>query len=138
MPRKPKQLPERKPLTDEQINAACYVGSPEHKEYAWWGGLPSAYVPPDGEASRPGKQQTTICPLTAESDRTKATGWVRAALRAGNVRFFEADQTFPKKIWYRDQDGQYWFGFCLNTAAGEYKGWPVDEEECVSIFGRLD
>jgi hypothetical protein len=137
MPRKPKQLPERKHLTEEQIAAASYVGSPEHKQHAWWGGLPAAYVPEWGQASRLDKQQTTICPLVTAADRAKATEWVRAALRAGNVRFYEADQVFPKKIWYRDESGQLWIGFCVNTAAGEYKGWPADEEECVSIFGRL-
>lgn len=138
MPRKPAQLPQREPLTEAQISAAAYKGSPEHKARGWWGGTPGAFVPEGGEARRPGKQLTTICPLVTEQDRTKATAWVQAALRANQTRFYEGDQTFPKKIWYRDETGQFWCGWCINTVSGEYKGWPSDEDECSAIFGPLD
>src|SRR4051812_29046087 len=125
MPKRPKQLPEREPLTEEQIGSASYVGSREHKTARWWGGLPSAFVPKGGDASRPGKQQTTICSLVTVDDRAKATIWVQTALRAEQLRFYEGDQVFPKKIWYLDREtGQHWFGYCINTASGEYKGWP--------------
>jgi hypothetical protein len=89
----------------------------------------------EGTASRVGKQQTTICWLTREEDRIRATTWVREALRAGHIRFYEGDQDFPKHIWHCDDTGQLWFGFCVNTVSGEYKGWPIDEEERSAVFG---
>lgn len=138
MPKRPKQLPARAPLTAEQILLAAYAGSPEHKTVRWWGGLPGAFVLEGGNASRVGKQQTTICPLVTKDDKMRATAWVQDALRAGRLRFYEGDQVFPKKIWYLDQEtGQYWFGYCINTVSGEYKGWPTDEDDCVSVFGQL-
>jgi hypothetical protein len=97
MPRRPAQLPVRAPLTPRQIASARYVGSPEHKTLRWWGGLPEAYAPGGGQASRPGKQQTTICPLFSVQDRDRATGWVQEALRDGHYRFYEGDKDFPKK-----------------------------------------
>lgn len=132
--KRPKQLPTRYPLTPELIEAAHYLGSAEHKAERWWGGLPEAYVPPDGEASRPKKQCTTICPLTTSADRDRATGWVREALANNQIKYVEADQDFPKHIWYREVTGQVWRGFCTNTAAGQYKGWPIQEDERRAVF----
>lgn len=117
-----------------QIDRASYVGSAEHKQYRWWGGLPAAYVGPGGRATRPKKQDTTICPLTSDADRLLATGWVRAALRQGQLRYYEADQDFPSRIWYRQDTGQHWAGYCVNGAQGQYKGWPIEEEERIALF----
>ena len=103
MARRPPQIPVRTPLTVEQTRAASYVGSAEHKAQRWWGGLPGAYADELGLASRPGKQTTTICPLVAEEERRAATEWVRAALAAGQCRYYEADKIFPKKVWYKDE-----------------------------------
>lgn len=138
MPRRPRQIPPRTPLTPQQVRSARYVGSPEHKTHAWWGGLPRAYVGDDGTASRPGKQQTTICPLVTRQDRDDATCWVQKALTKGRFKFYDGDQEFPKKIWYRDDTGMLWVGQCVNTVLGEYKGWPAEEDECVEVFGSLD
>ena len=138
MPKRPRQLPARAPLAQQQIEAARYVGSPEHKTHKWWGGLPAAYVPDGGQASRPGKQQTTICHLLTEEDRDRATEWVQTALRTGRFRYYDGDQEYPKKIWYRDETGQLWFGLCVNGVLGEYKGWPAEEDECLEVFGTLD
>ena len=135
MPKKPIQLPSRTPLSAAQILQATYVGSSEHKGMRWWGGLPAAYVNDAGIASRPGKQLTTICPLTTDDDRIRATSWVQAALRASQLRFYEGDKDYPKHIWYRDNTGQLWFGFCINSVLGQYKGWPIDEDERIAIFG---
>ena len=135
MPKRPSQVPTRAPLSAQQIQQAAYVGSDEHKQHRWWGGLPAGYIDESGAASRPGKQVTTICPLTDDKDRTRATGWVQAALRAGQIRFYEGDKDFPKHIWYRDATGQSWFGFCINGVLGQYKGWPIDEEERFEVFG---
>lgn len=135
MVKRPAQLPPRTPLTSEQIQAARYVGSPEHKVERWWGGLPEAYVDSDGAARRPGKQLTTVCPLVGEAERDMATSWVQQALREGQQRYYEGDKDFPKRLWYRDRDRQVWTGFCVNSVLGQYKGWPIDEEERFEIFG---
>lgn len=135
MAKRPRQLPSRPALTPAAIDLAAYVGSAEHKQTRWWGGLPAAYVGSDGLAVRPKKQTTTICPLVSNADRRSATEWVREALRLGQFRYYEADQDFPNHIWYRDADGQVWFGRCINRLQGQYKGWPIDEEERLAIFG---
>lgn len=64
-----------------------------------------------------------------------ATAWVQAALREGKQRYYEGDKDFPKRLWYRDGDGHVWTGFCVNSVLGQYKGWPIDEEERLEIFG---
>lgn len=133
MARRPSQAPTGKALTEELIERACYVGSPEHKAKRWWGGLPEARLAKDGTASRPKKQKTTICELVGESDRKQATKWIRAALKAGQCRFYEGDKDYPKHIWYH-ANGVVWFGYCINSIAGQYKGWPIDEEERRAFF----
>jgi hypothetical protein len=135
MAKRPRQIPPRNPITPAQAGIASYVGSAEHKEHRWWDGLPAAYVGPEGIATRPKKQTTTICPLLGEADRIMATKWVREALRLSQFRYYEADHDFPNHIWYRDDSGQCWFGRCVNRAQGQYKGWPIDEEDRLAIFG---
>jgi len=88
-----------------------------------------------GQASRPKKQKTTIRPLTARADQETATKWVRKALRQRQFRFYEADQVYPNHVWHQDKSGRIWFGRCLNSVQGHYKGWPIDEEERRAIFG---
>jgi hypothetical protein len=131
---RPKQIPPRKPLTLHEIEAACYVGSAEHKVQRWWGGLPEARETGEGEAKRPKKEHTTICRRVTNQDREEASRWVRAALAAGQLRFREGDQTYPKHIWYRDSKGQFWFGFAVNQIAGTYKGWPISEADKRAAF----
>jgi hypothetical protein len=112
------------------------VGSAEHKTQRWWGGLPLGHIDESGVASRPKKQKTTICPLVEETDCQRATRWVQAALSAGQYRYLEGDKDFPKHVWYfEDQIGQLWRGFCFNTVLGEYKGWPIEEDERRAVFG---
>lgn len=138
MARRPQQLPPRTPLASTQIPIAAYVGSAEHKAKRWWGGLPQAYVGPSGAATRPKKQKTTVCPLVNVADRALATQWVRAALSAGQYRYLEADQDFPSRIWYREgETGQLWIGYCINSTQGQYKGWPVEEEDHIAVFGSV-
>ena len=113
---------------------ARYAGSSEHKDKKWWGGSPSARQLPGGRVGRRGKQHTTLCPLTTEKDRARATEWVRQAIANGQYKFHEGDKEFPKKIWHR-ADGRIWFGLCFNQGSGEYKGWPVGEQEWREVFG---
>jgi len=136
MARRPRQLAPRPSLQQTQIDDATYLGSAEHKSEWWWNGLPLARVGQAGTVTRPKKQRTTICPLVTEADRQKATLWVRAALCAGQYRYLEADKVFPGRVWYHQDDtDQFWIGYCINTIQGQYKGWPVDEDEIIAIFG---
>ena len=123
---RPKQIPTRSPLTQAQIERALYVGSKEHKAKRWWGGLPGARLGREGVARRPKKQLTSICELVSDADQKRATYWVRESLRLGRFSYCEGDQTYPKHIWHRDENGQTWFGFCINGIAGTYKGWPEE------------
>lgn len=60
---------------------------------------------------------------------------MQRALQAGQFKFHEADQDFPARIWYHDQaTGQLWIGYCINSVAGEYKGWPILEDERLAVF----
>ncbi len=133
MPR-PTQIPKRPALAPKEIEAASYVGSEEHKVKRWWGGLPKAREHPYGNARRPKKEHTTICRRTTKKDEEEASRWVRQALAAGQLRFFEGDKTYPKHIWYKDENGQFWFGFAVNQIAGTYKGWPISEAEKSAAF----
>ncbi len=132
---RPKQMDARAPLTEAEIAAASYAGSAEHKATRWWGGLSKAHVGADGTATRPGKQLTTLCRLTGEADRHRATAWVRSALALEQFRHYDGDKLYPRHIWHKDDVGQYWFGFCINGIAGSYKGWPIEETEKREIFG---
>ena len=107
---------------------AAYLGSADHKDRRSWLGLPTSGV------RLAAGRKTTICPLVTNADRARATGWVRQAITAGQYRFVDGDRDFPKHVWLRDSDGQVWYGRCLNRARGEYKGWPIDEEERREIF----
>lgn len=101
--RRPRRIPVRPELTDSQRRAlaerAVYVGSHEYKSEHWWGGLPEVRQLRGGRVGRRGKQTTTICLLTSDEDRTRATTWLRGAIRSG-----------------------------------EYKGWPIDEDERRAVF----
>lgn len=131
---RPRQIVPRTPLTKDEAEAASYVGSKEHKAARWWGGLPGAKIGSGGVARRPKKQLTTICPLLTGVDQARATGWVQEALKQQQYRFCDGDKTYPKHIWHRDKNGQFWFGFCMNGISGSYKGWPIDEAEKREAF----
>lgn len=135
--KRPKPWPSRPDLTGAQRRdlaaSASYKGSGEHKAQRWWDGLPAAKQLPGGQIGRRGKQQTTVCPLATALERDRATDWVRKAIAAGQYRFSRSDKRFPKKIWF-EADSQIWFGLCLNSEAGQYKGWPIGEQERDAIF----
>lgn len=115
---------------------AVYVGSKEHKTVQWWGGLPGIRVDKKTgkPLGRPHRQKTTICPLVNQpNDKRRATAWIRVAIRSGRCRFVEGDKDFPKYVWYRVA-GQAWYGFCINSVAGEYKGWPLEVDDPDAVF----
>ncbi len=135
MARRPTQKSPPRALSSTEIADAEYIGSCEHKSRRWWGGLPCVRVDSTGRAGRPKKQNTTICPLVTPADQARATGWVRDALSTGRYRFLDADRDYPGRVWYRDSDGRVWIGYCINTVRGQYKGWPITEEERRAVFG---
>lgn len=109
-----------------------YVGSTEHKDQRSWLGLPRPRRRP--------RDVATIRPLVTERDRAQATNWVRSAIVQGNFDRTGWRNGFPRKIWYRHSDGQVWYGSLTNQGAGtspvgQYKGWPLDEDERRAIFG---
>lgn len=135
--RKPKQSKIHQRTIEDLRNLAeraVYTGSPEHKVKRWWGGLPQGKQLPGGQVGRFGRQNTTICPLTRESERNLATQWIRKAIRARQCIFLESDKNFPKKVWY-EADGRIWMGLLVNDGLGQSKGWPIKEEERNEIFG---
>ena len=93
--KQPEQRPQRVALSLGEREAlavrARYQGSSEHKAEKWWGGLPRARQLPGGRIGRRRKQVTTLCPLTTEEDRDRATAWVRQAIINGQYKFYEAD-----------------------------------------------
>lgn len=117
--------------------SACYEGSEEHKLQRWWGGLPAARHRRDGTVQRTKKQQTTICGLVTEEERDRATTWVQKALRLGNFKHVEGRSTFPKRIYYKDDDNKCWEGRVINPQQGSYKGWPVSQREYDEIAHKL-
>ena len=94
----PRQISIRE-RTDHELaqlaQRAVYLGSHEHKNQkrAEW-------------------QTTTICPLTTETDRIRATGWVKIAIKSRQCRFSQEDKNFPKWIWH-EADGQFWMGYLV-------------------------
>ena len=127
---RPKQITETRTLSpydrDTLAERARYVGSYEHKMKRSWLGLPKA-------GSRTRKLKTTICELVKDEDKCKATMWVRSAIRSNQCKFVRGDKNFPKHVWYESGD-QVWYGRCTNSVSGEYKGWPISEEERREIF----
>ncbi len=137
--KRPKQEPAPKTPSTRDLaglaKRARYVGSPEHKVVRWWGGLPEIKTGQDGRAlPRAKKQRTTICPLVDDADRERATEWVREAIKAGQVEFLEGGGDFPRYVWY-EADGRGWEGRCVNAGTGDYKGWPMEEDELRARFG---
>ena len=76
---------------------------------------------PGGQIGRRGQQTTTVCPMTADEDRTLATAWLQSAIEAGQYRFEEADQDFPKKVWFEAR-GRIWCGYCVNPVSRRLQG----------------
>lgn len=57
------------------------------------------------------------------------------AIASGQCKLVRGDGAFPKHVWYKDGAGTLWHGMCVNRAAGEYKGWPMEEDQWREIFG---
>lgn len=93
-----------------------YVGSSEHKTFSSFAGK----FNPRADASK-------CDPKLA--DRDELTEWLRAAIRAGHAGdLWEGD--FPRYAWCR-QGGVIYEARLTNSELGEYKGYPLEEDEHV-------
>lgn len=96
---------------------ARYVGSAEHKSFPSFAGAPKLRA----DASK--------CDPTF-SDPAAITEWVRGAIEHGRIGApYEGD--FPRYVWSRI-DGVCYEGRLVNRDAGEYKGYPIRDDECPS------
>lgn len=92
---------------------ATYIGSPEHKSYPSFAGLPRL------------RSDASKCdPLF--KDPHLLTGWLRASIRSGTFGSWEG--SFPKYVWFVDK------GICYearlsNRENGDYHGYPLMLEE---------
>ena len=92
---------------------ARYVGSPEHKDAPSFAGQPR----PRADAS--------ICDAKLAQD--EVNGWLREALARGTFGgYWEGN--FPRYVWYKSGNIVY-EARLVNSEAGEYKGYPLDEDE---------
>jgi hypothetical protein len=89
-----------------------YVGSAEHKRF------PSA-------AGRPRADASKCDPDIKEMD--EPTRWLRDGIGRG---WFGSlwEGGFPRDVWCRDGD-QCYQARLMNKVLGEYKGWPISEQE---------
>ena len=127
---RPKRIAVTRPASPSEHDAlaarASYLGSREHKAKRSWLGLP-------GAGARAKWLKTTVCQLTDPQDRSRATAWIQGAIRARQYKFVSGDKDFPKHVWF-EHNGRIWYGRCTNPVSGEYKGWPISEEERREIF----
>jgi hypothetical protein len=99
-----------------------YVGSPEHKDAPSFAGHP-----------RP-RTDASICDQRLNSVE-EITRWLRTAIGKGAVgRLWEGD--FPRYVWYKDGNVVY-EGRLINHELGEYKGYPLEQNEWPPEISRL-
>lgn len=92
-----------------------YVGSPYHKDIPWFGGAPTAPRP-----------HASICPRELARKQALVEGWLRDAIRAGQVGGW--DHGFPRYVWYRDE-GTVYEARQGSPSSGAYHGYPLEERE---------
>ena len=97
------------------IAAVRYVGSPEHKKGTSFAGVPRT------------RADSSICPARFASRQDELTEWLRAAIRLGLTGTPKLG-IYPRHVWCHEE-GQWFEGRLTNQGLGEYKGWPVTEEE---------
>lgn len=104
---------DREGLADQ----ATYGGSPKHKD------IPSFA----GAVPRP-RVDASICPRELTRDRGRVEGWLREAIRRGNVGSWEGP--FPSPVWHREGDITY-EALLTRPTSGEYHGYPLEPDEHV-------
>lgn len=105
--------------SDEQRNwaaaRATYRGSPEHKT-----------SPSPAGAFHP-RAGNSLCPARLAGAQEELTQWLRAATVAGRAGA-PLLNGFPRHAWSLE-DEQWFEARLTNEGSGEYKGWPIGEDE---------
>lgn len=104
------------PNTDLQAvaNRVTYVGSPEHKDFPSFAGMPH----PRADAS--------LCPRTI-TDAEIVTGWLRSAItRGATSALWEGGH--PRYVWHKEGDTLF-EARLINKSNGSYKGYPLTPQE---------
>jgi hypothetical protein len=112
-PKEISTLPDNVDLGD-LAKQVSYIGSPEHKSARSFAGMP-----------RP-RSDATLCSPDLGS-ASKLTGWLRKAVRAGQVGA-PWEGGFPRYAWFRRGDEQF-EARLVNRGTGEYKGYPITPPE---------
>jgi hypothetical protein len=94
---------------------AQYVGSPEHKDVPSFAGHPK----PRADAA--------ICDRSLADSQTQITQWLRDALTRGVVGG-PWEGAFPRYVWHLE-GGIVFEGRLVNRIQGQYKGYPLNEDE---------
>lgn len=97
---------------------ATYLGSAYHKDTLSFAGMPARRI----------KADASICPRTLAHERPRIEGWLREAIRRGNVGVWMGD--FPEQVWHREGEVTY-EAVLTRGSAGEYHGYPLEPNETV-------
>lgn len=92
-----------------------YVGSCEHKDTPSFLGQPGP------------RKDASVCPRRLADDLPTVSGWLRKAIRNGQVSAYR-EGDFPRYAWYRDGEDVY-EARLTNRGNGAYKGYPLNREE---------
>ena len=94
---------------------ARYTGSPDHKDTSSFAGKPRPRV------------DATLCDPSLVRNQGQLPRWLRRAIRGGCTGS-EWQGGFPKYVWY-SRGGTVYEGCLINRGLGEYKGYPLREDE---------
>lgn len=100
----------------ELARRVTYVGSPEHKTY------PSSSGPPRLRAD------ASKCDASFRDRVSEIQDCLREAVQARKVGDPWENDRFPRYVWGR-LDGLCYEARLVNSACGEYKGYPLSAEE---------
>jgi hypothetical protein len=94
--------------------SCCYVGSPYHKDRPGFAGMPHGRRP-----------DASICPGHLASRRRLVQGWLREAIRNGQVGTWNGG--YPKYVWFRDGETVY-EARQGSPGSAKYHGYPLQPE----------
>ena len=110
--------PEPPPSGVDLVSVAAktvYVGSPEHKDCLSFAGQP-----------RP-RSDASICDRNLAWKQSELTEWLREGIRNG-LTGHPWEGGFPRYAWCK-KDGVGYEARLVNQGTGEYKGYPLTEDE---------
>lgn len=102
-------------ILDDVAQKVVYVGSCEYKNTPSFAGQPR----PRADAS--------ICDASYRDKQSGLTEVLKECIRNGSVGA-PWEGCFPRYVWGQ-LDGQYYEARLVNKELGEYKGYPLDEDE---------